>query len=186
MPNLTKEQQDVVRNVVRDVTKKEKQICTIGGLAGVGKSFTISFLSQILKNFAICAYTGKAANVLRKKGLSATTIHSLIYKPEGWGNHVEFVLIPPNEFLYDGFIVDESSMVSEDIYNDLLSFNKPVVFVGDHGQLEPVGSAFNVMANPMYRLETVHRNAGEIAHFAEHIRKGKSPNSFETSAKITA
>lgn len=182
MPNLTREQQDVVRSLIKNM--KEEQIQTLGGYAGTGKTTLITFISQVLDNFAICAYTGKAANVLRKKGMEASTIHSLIYKPEGWGGKVEFVLIPPDEFNKAGFIVDEASMVSQDIYNDLLSFNKPIIFVGDHGQLEPVGSDVNVMADPMYRLETVHRNAGEIAHFAEHIRKGHAARTFEGTEKV--
>src|SRR5262249_19183659 len=86
-----------------------------------------------------------------------------------------------------GVIVDEASMVPEPIYYDLLSFGLPLIFVGDHGQLPPVsedGDAFNLMANPMYRLETIHRNAGPIAYFAEHIRKGGSPQSFGSNNSV--
>lgn len=182
MPNLTAEQQGVVRQIVKSL--KTEQIQTLGGYAGTGKTTVITVLAQALEQFAVCAYTGKAANVLRKKGMQASTIHSLIYRPESWGGKVEFVLVPPDEFCHAGFIVDEASMVSGDIYEDLLSFNKPIIFVGDHGQLEPVGSDVNVMGDPMYKLETVHRNAGEIAHFAEHIRKGRSARSFEGTNKV--
>ncbi len=182
--NLTVEQQNAIRCVVKDVKQGDKQVITFSGFAGTGKTTCITFLSQVLDNFAICAYTGKAANVLRKKGMHATTIHSLIYRPEPWGGKVEFSLIPPDEFNAAGFIVDEASMVSQDIYNDLLTFNKPIIYVGDHGQLEPIGSDVNVMANPMYRLEKVHRNAGEIAHFAEHIRHGKSASRFHGTEKV--
>ena len=35
------------------------------------------------------------------------------------------------------------------------------------------------MGEPDYRLETIHRNAGEIAHFAEYIRQGYKPSSWE-------
>jgi exodeoxyribonuclease-5 len=34
------------------------------------------------------------------------------------------------------------------------------------------------MQRPDYTLETLHRNAGEIAHFAEHLRKGGLARSF--------
>ena len=87
---------------------------------------------------ALWDISGKAANVLRKKGISnAATIHSLIYKP-----HLSF-----GEVYWDlaesvpcsGFIVDEASMVSSDIFEDLQSFGIPIIFVGDHGQLEPSG-----------------------------------------------
>ena len=50
----------------------------------------------------------------------------------------------------DLFIVDESSMVPLEIFKDLLSFNIPILFVGDHGQLPPVDNSnknFSVMLN---------------------------------------
>ncbi|MFN9959486.1 MAG: hypothetical protein ACK55I_40875, partial [bacterium] len=70
-------------------------------------------------------------------------------------------------------------MVGKTIYEDLRSFGKPLIFVGDHGQLEPIGDDFNLMREPDYRLETIHRNAGEIAHFAEYVRQGYRPSSWE-------
>jgi exodeoxyribonuclease-5 len=66
-------------------------------------------------------------------------------------------------------------MVSKDIHEDLLSFDLPIVYVGDHGQLEPVSSerdGFCLMRDPDVALETIHRNAGEIARFAEWLRNG--------------
>ena len=184
MAILTEEQKSVVRKIVQG--RNTDQIQTLGGYAGTGKTTIINTLAEVLKGYAICAYTGKAANVLRKKGMEASTIHSLIYKPmmnERGG--VDFWLKEPGEATWDGFLVDEASMVSKEIYDDLLSFGLPIVFVGDHGQLEPVGSNINVMINPMYRLETVHRNAGEIAHFAEHIRKGKLARTFTADQKVS-
>jgi exodeoxyribonuclease-5 len=77
-----------------------------------------------------------------------------------------------------GFLVDEASMISEDLHDDLLSFGLPCIFVGDHGQLEPVGSKdVYLMKDPDYRLETIHRNAGPVAKFAEHLRRGGAPGS---------
>jgi exodeoxyribonuclease-5 len=78
---------------------------------------------------------------------------------------------------FPGFLVDEASMISRSLYEDMISFGLPIVFVGDHGQLGPVtkdGDNFNLMANPDYRLETLHRNAGPIALFAQHLRTGGS------------
>ena len=69
-------------------------------------------------------------------------------------------------------------MVSEDIFRDLLSYNLPLVFIGDHAQLEPIGNGFNIMQKPDYVLETIHRNASTIAKFANHLRQGNSPESF--------
>lgn len=182
---LTHEQKIVVSGIINALKKGNEQIISLGGAAGCGKSTCLATLSQILPSYAICAYTGKAAQVLRKKGLDSSTIHSLIYKPfkddEGT---LEFVLKQRNELFIDGFLVDESSMLSEDLYGDLLSFSLPIIFIGDHGQLEPIGKDINVMANPMFKLETIHRNAGEIAFFADHIRKGGKPTKFKGGDKV--
>lgn len=137
----------------------------------------IRHIAQALPRFAVCAFTGKAANVLRRKQVEASTIHSLIYKPLIYENgEVEFVLAESLDC--EGIIVDEASMVGEDLFNDLCHFNLPIIFVGDHGQLEPVGEDLNLMSEPDFRLETIHRNAGEIAHFAEFIRKGYKPSAW--------
>jgi exodeoxyribonuclease-5 len=184
MSTLTDEQKEVVRLLVKNSGKQQVQ--TLGGYAGTGKTTVIYTLHEALPSWAVCAYTGKAANVCRRKGMEeASTIHSLIYKPD-WGidGEISFRLAMPHEIAADGFLVDEASMVSKEIYDDLLSFNRPVIFVGDHGQLEPVGTPFNVMETPQYRLETVHRNAGPIAHFAEHIRKGGNVWDFGVTGEV--
>lgn len=46
------------------------------------------------------------------------------------------------------------------------------------GQLEPISSNFNLMQNPMYKLEEIHRNANDIAKFSETLRKGKKSLHF--------
>lgn len=177
--DLTKEQKYVIYNLVKNA-RSGTEIQTLGGYAGTGKTVVVRYLKHFLPNYAVAAYTGKAAAILRKKGVQATTIHSLIYHPltDRHGN-VHFVLVDKDNINCDGFIIDEASMVSEEIYEDLMSFGLPIIFVGDHGQLEPVNSDFNLMANPMYKLETIHRNAGEIAQFANILREGYPARSFK-------
>jgi len=171
---LTEEQKNVIKNLI----KFKKNIQTLSGYAGTGKSCVVQHLSQLLPNFAVCAYTGKAVNTLRKKKIDAKTIHSTIYtsRKDRDGN-VYFTL---NSFVdCEGFIIDEASMVSGKIYDDLLVYNKPIIFVGDHGQLEPIEDKFNIMEDPDFCLEKIHRNAGEIAHFAEFIRNGYKPKAWQ-------
>ena len=169
---------DEQKHVIREIVGFKKDEVRLGGLAGTGKSTVIKHLAELLPDFKVCAYTGKAASVLKKKGVEAQTIHSLIYKTyTDSDNKVRFSLAPSLDC--QGIIVDEASMVSEGIYRDLRWFGKPMIFVGDHGQLEPIGDKFNLMAEPDYRLETIHRNAGEIAHFAQHIRMGYRPSGWQ-------
>lgn len=184
---LTEEQKHVVREVVKGVKRGDQQIQTIGGYAGTGKTTITATLHKFFPNFATCAFTGKAASVMRGKGMpSAKTIHSTIYFPqrdEETGK-TYFYPKPPSALEVDGFLVDEASMVAKDEYDTMVSYGLPIIFIGDHGQLEPVGSDVNVMKDPMFKLETIHRNAGEIAYFAEHLRKGGDPRRFHTDSKV--
>lgn len=187
---LTQEQKNVIRGIIKTINKE--QIVTFGGVAGCGKSSIINVILQALSNkglsFATCAYTGKACAVLRKKRIPANTIHGTIYQPHTdykgettWELTNKYLL---KEKGIDGFILDESSMISLEIHEDLLSFGLPIIYIGDHGQLEPIGTDFNLMKNPMFKLETIHRNAGEIAYFADHLRKGNPAASFKGTNKV--
>jgi exodeoxyribonuclease V len=179
---LSEEQRGVVSELVDGVYERRMQQ-TLGGYAGTGKTTCIRALKDSLPGFAIVAFTGKAANVLRRKGLSdARTIHSLIYVPVEVHGKTYFTL---RDHLADevaGFIVDESSMVSRTIYDDIMSFGLPCIFVGDHGQLEPVNCDFNLMANPDFALEKIHRNSGEIPRFAEWMRLGRPAREFQPTS----
>lgn len=191
MSFLTQEQKSIIKSIVKDINLGNKQFVTLGGYAGTGKSTIIKVILDALArkkmSFSPCAYTGKAANILRKKRINAATIHSIIYTPFVSENNEVFWDLVNKESLrgeISGFIIDESSMVSKEIHEDLISFGLPVIYVGDHGQLEPIGTSFNLMKDPDYKLETVHRNAGEIAHFAQHLRMGKNCLLFKPEKKV--
>lgn len=181
MVELSEEQQVTVDGIVDDI--RHHQVQTLGGYAGTGKTTVIKELSNILHGYAVVAYTGKAANVLRTKGVTASTIHSLLYKPrviiDEFGEE-QIKWDRQDNLDVRGFIVDESSMVPEEIDADLRSYGLPIIYVGDHGQLEPVNSKFNIMAEPMWTLEKIHRNAGPIAQFANMIREGGEPTDFKS------
>ena len=189
---LSQEQNDAVEILFSNI--KSKQVQTLGGYAGTGKTTVIKSIVQKLIDSglrpAICAYTGKAVNVLRNKFLESQTLHSLLYTPEidqngdicGWTLVNKFKI---NSY-YDIILVDEASMVDQTIYRDLINTDLPVIFVGDHGQLEPISNTdnFNLMRNPDVKLEKIHRNSGEIAHFAEFVRKGNLPCRFPSSNRV--
>lgn len=178
---LTDEQMAVADPLFRSDAKTQ----TLGGLAGTGKTTLVSYLMQKMRGFACCAFTGKAAEVLRSKGVDASTIHALIYIPtDDKTPDGSPVFILRDKLDVKGIIVDEASMVGPSLYRDLISFDLPIIFVGDHGQLEPVGEDIGLMKNPDYKLEKVHRNAGDIALFAHHLRDGHDAATFRESPLI--
>lgn len=62
--------------------KDTGQEFVLAGYAGTGKSTLANKINQETgKEAYFCAFTGKAAHVLRQKGCSASTLHSALYKP---------------------------------------------------------------------------------------------------------
>ncbi len=178
---LTPEQEAAVDAAVRCLDGETSENLTIGGLAGTGKTSCVKVVLDRMrekgKHVAVATFAGKAASVLRKKGVhQAQTLHSLMYKPDKVNGKLVFSKLLDLEC--DAVVVDEASMINTGLYEDLLSFGVPVVFVGDHGQLEPIGDNPGIMENPHIKLEKIHRQAEDsaILWLAHVFRQGKVPN----------
>jgi len=177
--------------------KGDRSFVSMGGYSGTGKSTVISVFAHRYRNarIAFCAFTGKASNVLKQKLRDAGvaypafvgTIHRLIYIGKK-NDSDEIVAWERNEFLgYDLIVVDEASMVSEEIYNDLRAYGIPIIAVGDHGQVGPIDGAFNLMEKPDLRLEKVHRQAegSPIIALATFIREeGELPTHYSSNEHV--
>lgn len=60
----------------------------------------------------------------------------------------------------DAILLDEVSMVGEQMGRDLLSFKKPIIVLGDPGQLPPIeGEGFFTKGKPDIFLTEIHRQA---------------------------
>jgi exodeoxyribonuclease-5 len=163
--------------------EKEKRIITLGGYAGTGKTSLIAhlvnYLESIELDYAVLAFTGKAVSVLKTKGIKkAATCHSHIYNLDNRsrGDDLKFIKKPYiDEFI---LIIDEASTISKQLHQDLLSYGKVrIIYVGDHGQLKPIGEDPDLMEDPDIRLEVPHRQAmgSNVLQFAHSIRQGKIP-----------
>lgn len=74
-----------------------------------------------------------------------------------------------------GVVIDEGSMVDEEVGADLLSFGKKILVLMDTAQLPPVGAVgMFARMEPDYRLTEVHRQAREsgILDLATYVREG--------------
>jgi len=196
---LSKEQREAFDTIShwyeRDSTAQ--QVLTLGGYAGTGKSTLVSVLAGKYADESVIftSFTGKATSVLRSKLFEANvpgchdvkTLHSLMYIPivdketgrvRGWRRreHLDHDLI----------IVDEASMLDEQMFNDLKAYNIPILAVGDHGQLPPVFGTFNLMEKPQLRLEKIHRQAEDspILALADFVRRvGQIPR-FDNTMEL--
>lgn len=185
-----------------------KPYMTVGGYAGTGKSTLIRAVVDLYPHAKVCAYTGKAASVLTNKGIKASTIHRLIYEPYERCKRSEIDLTdqslcsfcaalgkkcePETKFRRmaelgaELVIVDEASMVDTAIFADLMSYDVPVLFVGDHGQLEPIKDNPRLMVDPDVKLETIHRQSEDspILTFAHEVRRGMPPRTTGDAAQV--
>ena len=163
------------------IIKKPKKQITVVGYAGTGKTTILAtYRARLRKQMTIpvafATFTGKASLVLKNKleqhtsgyltGLdSISTIHKLIYRPEykkdKHGNKilVNWVRIEKGDLDVELIIIDEASMISKKLWDDLTYFDVPIVAVGDHGQLPPVGDQFSILKNPDLVLTKIHRQA---------------------------
>ncbi len=157
-------------------------LLTIGGFAGVGKSSLLGvFAAETKLRVAYCAFTGRAASVLQRKLRVAgcmspvSTIHRLIYLPVIDSKTEEVLGWRKRERLdgIDLIVIDEASMVSGKMLDDLKVYGKPILAVGDHGQLPPVMDSGDLMKSPDLRLEKIHRQAesSPIIQFSKVVRE---------------
>ena len=159
----------------------------IAGHAGTGKTTIIESMvarASSDSDVIVCTPTGKAAHVLRSKGVDAITVHSLLYYPRPVGAQLAFV--DNGSEMPDVVIVDEASMLDQRIYDDLRARVPFVAYVGDHGQLEPISNDPGFMRSPDVCLEKIHRQvAGSaILKFAHRVRNGQAPITCGVEAQV--
>jgi exodeoxyribonuclease-5 len=153
----------------------------LAGYAGTGKSTLARHLAAGIDGKVVFgAFTGKAALVMRSKGCEgASTIHSMIYTLDeaGWGGEPRFILNQESAVADAKLVViDEVSMVGAELARDLLSFNTPILVLGDQAQLPPVKDAgFFTEHTPDFMLTEVHRQARDnpIIALSMDVREGK-------------
>jgi len=184
------EQDDALLAVSQWLKQGYPQVFRLFGYAGTGKTTLARHLAEgVDGDVLFAAFTGKAAMVLRSRGAKkASTIHSLIYRPRGeemvededTGKSAMTPLFTLNRQSPVAnaalIIIDECSMVDEQLGADLLSFGTPVLVLGDPGQLPPVsGGGFFTEHEPDFMLESIHRQARDnpIIDLAQMARQGE-------------
>lgn len=155
--NWSEEQINTIEKMISFLESPE-DVLVLTGYAGVGKTAVMNEFVQYLDStrgrsyFKLCAPTHKAKAVLKKAtGYSTTTLHNLLslspkldifnldyndlkFYSEGLGDI-------PNKGI---IIVDEASMVNDELYDLLLEYCKKqkckILFIGDIAQIAPVNN----------------------------------------------
>jgi exodeoxyribonuclease-5 len=187
--DFSPQQDEALKAVSKWLREGQSPIFRLFGFAGTGKTtLARHFAEHVDGDVLFAAFTGKAAQVLRSRGASnANTIHSLIYRPRG-EEEVEdettgktsiapmFGINRQSPVAKAALIViDECSMVDEELGRDLLSFGTPVLVLGDPGQLPPItGGGYFTEHEPDILLTEIHRQARDnpIIDLAMQVRQG--------------
>ena len=171
------EQFEVIQKI-REWLKSDKTFFTLAGYAGTGKSTIIKkILDEYHWGVVVSAPTHKAVKVIKNTtNKEGATLQSLLgLRPdvdlENFSpNFPQFAPIAlPRICNYNLVIVDEVSMLNKALYNLIkeLTINgrTKVLFVGDEGQLPPVGEVISVVFIDediiKYRLTKVERQKSD-------------------------
>lgn len=188
--DFSPQQDEALKAVAKWLREGSTPIFRLFGYAGTGKTtLARHFAEGVDGDVLFAAFTGKAAQVLRSRGAkNANTIHSLIYRPRGeeevedetTGKTTIAPMFSVNRQSPVSkaalIVVDECSMVDEELGRDLLSFGTPVLVLGDPGQLPPIsGGGYFTEHEPDYLLTEIHRQARDnpIIDIAMQVREGR-------------
>ena len=185
------------------LTEKERPVYLLRGYAGTGKTTLVSTLVNTLPKigmrYQLLAPTGRAAKVMSTyTGKPASTLHRKLYRFQVNANGEFRMARAENKAKNTVFIVDESSMISDQgdgyswsrsLLDDLIEYvfsgsSCKLLLIGDSAQLPPVGldispaMDFAILKNSFsltlatYEMKEVMRQALDsgILHNATEIR----------------
>ena len=192
---LTREQKNVSDAILDWLySLKRDRYLAVAGYAGTGKTTLMGMTARRLieRNsgiaIAYCAPTGKAVSVLHgkldsfgalNKNSGTYTVHSLLYNCKGRDKKTRKLIFGKKSRdemnQWDLIVVDEASMVTDVMFHDLMNLQIPVLFIGDSGQLPPVGAPlFKPLTDTDLILTTIQRQAldNPIIKYANEVRMG--------------
>ena len=175
MLELNAEQREADRKISEWFACATRQVFVLTGYAGTGKTTLLKHVVvDTLKlvpdvSAAFVTPTGKAATVLINKGIPACTVHRLIYQSliqeqqvevNGKTVKVEKLIFRRRDSIDKSIkliVLDEASMVSDDVLADVLNFGVKVLLCGDNAQLPPVEGFNTYLKTPDFCLKDIVR-----------------------------
>lgn len=193
MDELTADQLTAEKLIEDWFLHSTRQTFVLAGFAGTGKTTLLKHVVTKTLNLvpeesaAFVTPTGKAATVLIRSGIPATTLHRLIYQSiaeeqeielNGKKITVEKLNFKRRESIAKSIkliVLDEASMVSDDVLYDLCEFGVKLLICGDNAQLPPVEGLNGFLQSPDFTLKTIVRQqrGNPIIMLSEMAREGK-------------
>ncbi len=202
--------QITAENLIEDwFLNSARQIFVLAGYAGTGKTTLLKHavcekLKLVPDDGAVFVTpTGKAATVLIRSGIPACTLHKLIYQSiaeereielNGKKIVVEKLTFKRRDSIDNGIkliVLDEASMVSDEVLVDLTAFDAKLLICGDNAQLPPVEGMNSFLPSPDFTLKTIVRQQrdnpiirlSEMARAGEYIPYGRYGDSVWVTSK---
>ncbi len=198
----TEQQLNLFRKLHRFLVNPDDDSCfIITGYAGTGKTTVISALVKILPKYGfksvLLAPTGRAAKVIAGySARNASTIHRKIYRKRA-------AVTPDMQFMLNInlhsdtlFIVDEASMISDELSDysgssliqDLVEYvynqkNCRLLLVGDTAQLPPVGSDLSPALNKEFLTKNFRLSVTDDC-LTDVVRQSKRSGILENATTI--
>ena len=133
----------------------------ITGCAGTGKSYNIRQLYKQMSNSIILVYTHSL--VRNYAGLIASTIQSYVIRPQNQVHNI---------------IIDEYSMIDQELFGKLSSDNCNIVIAGDIGQLPPcTGKVINTTNFHKINLTKIYRQID--TNFIKNLEDTRISNNLD-------
>lgn len=194
---LTKGQLKAKNKLKKWYKNKDEQVFKIAGYAGTGKTTIVFDLINELgldprKEVLFATYVGKATLPLRKQHLLAKTLHKAFYdvvKEKKLGEdglpiigqngraktHTVFKLKKRISSNIKLIVLDEAAMIPSKMSNDAKTFDRPIIALGDAGQLEPVFGKSDLLKHPDVILDEIMRQqkGDPIIFLSMLAREGK-------------
>lgn len=163
--------------------------CLLVGYAGTGKTFTVQRIAKELKGKKICftSPTHKANQVLSQMAHEAglrvevMTIHSLLglsLQYDKFGKQKIIQKSDDKSYKYDFVVLDEGSMVSDELNKFIHNMQAKYLVMGDPAQLPPIENDENKQSiSPVFDIVTrwdltkVVRYDGAIFRYVTDIRE---------------
>lgn len=162
---LNEDQEKAFKNLQEFLDDKSRHMFLLEGAAGTGKTTTMSqFVEWVDKNnrafsICMCSPTHKALKVIKemcppsvKSKINFSTLHSMLGLKHEITKDGKEIFVPdrkmPSKFpFYDLVIVDESSMIDNQLFHEMENQNAnktKILFIGDSNQINPVNHSISI------------------------------------------